>query len=246
MNEKVRAFFKEREEEIAVMSKDAELYKKALDVEIHACKYKYTYNYTWMGRPIIKQPFDLVIVQELIWRLQPDLIIETGIAHGGSLIFSASMLELIGGSGHVVGIDIDIREHNRKEIENHPMYNRITMLEGSSTDESVISKLHEMAKDKKCVMVMLDSLHTHDHVFKEMELYSKLVTRDSYMIVYDTVIELMPDAFFQTGQPWGPGNNPMTALDEYLQKHNDFIIDEKIMNKLLMTDAPRGYLKKIK
>lgn len=246
MDNKVKEFFLEREAEIKLMSQDQELFQKALDVEIHACKYKYTYNSVWMGRPIIKQPFDLVAAQELIWQIKPDLIIETGIAHGGSLIFAASMLELIGGDGMVVGVDIDIREHNRREIEKHPMNKRITMLEGSSTDDNIMTELRELAKGKKCVMVMLDSLHTHDHVLKEMELYSPLVTVGSYMIVYDTVIELMPDEFFENGQPWRKGNNPMTAMDEYLKNNDEFVIDEMVTGKLLMTDAPRGYLKKIK
>lgn len=246
MDIKIKEFFLERAAESKLMSQDTELFNKALDVEIHACKYRYTYNNVWMGRPIIKQPFDLVVAQELIWQIKPDLIIETGIAHGGSLVFAASMLELIGGNGQVVGVDIDIRQHNRIEIEKHPMYKRITMLEGSSIDDNILVELKAIAKDKRCVMVMLDSLHTHEHVLKEMELYSKLVTVGSYMIIYDTIIELMPDEFFKNGQLWGNGNNPMTALNEYLSENNDFVIDETVIRKLLMTDAPRGYLRKVK
>ncbi|MEI6294247.1 MAG: cephalosporin hydroxylase family protein [Methanomicrobiales archaeon] len=206
---------------------------------------KYTYNFTWLGRPIIQFPQDIMAMQELIWQVKPDLIIETGIAHGGSLIFSASMLELIGGSGQVLGIDIDIREHNRIEIEKHPMFKRITMLEGSSIDPNIMKKVFAFAKEKKTILVVLDSLHTHDHVANELELYSPLVSKGSYLVVSDTIIDDMPEDSFPD-RPWGKGNNPKTAVWEFL-KHNDrFIIDKEIENKLLITVAPDGYLKCVK
>ena len=140
-------------------------------------RHKYTYNFSWMGRPIIQAPQDIIAMQEIIWKIKPDLIIETGIAHGGSLIFAASMLELLGEDGEVIGIDIDIRKHNRTEIENHPMFNRITLIEGSSIDKDVVKKVHETAKTKKRVLLILDSDHTHGHVLQELELYSPLVKK---------------------------------------------------------------------
>ena len=208
-------------------------------------KYGYSYNFSWLGRPIIQYPQDMIAMQEIIWHVKPDLIIETGIAHGGSLIFYASILELIGGEGEVLGIDIDIREHNKVEIEKHPMYKRIDMIEGSSIDEDIAKQVHDFAKDKKRILVLLDSMHTHDHVLKELQLYSPLVTKGSYLVVFDTIIEDMPEDFFPH-RPWGKGNNPKTAVEEFLKPNDRFVIDKEIENKLLITIAPDGYLKCIK
>ncbi|MEK6529014.1 MAG: cephalosporin hydroxylase family protein [Nitrospirota bacterium] len=207
--------------------------------------YKYSYNFTWLGRPIIQFPQDIIAMQEIIWQTKPDLIIETGIAHGGSLIFYASILELLGGDGQVLGIDIDIREHNRKEIERHPMFKRIKMIQGSSSDEEVVKQVYEFAKGKKQILVTLDSNHTHEHVLKELQLYSSLVTKDSYLVVFDTIIEDMPEDFFPDN-PWGKSNNPKTAVWEFLKTNDRFEIDKEIENKLLITVAPDGYLKCIK
>ena len=212
---------------------------------IESCKHKYSYNFTWLGRPIIQFPQDVIAMQEIIWQVKPDLIIETGIAHGGSLIFYASMLELLGGNGQVLGIDIDIREHNRVEIEKHPMFKRIKMIEGSSIDDNVAQQVYDFAKNKKQVLVILDSNHTHNHVLKELQLYSPLVAKDSYLVVFDTVIEDMPEDFF-SDRPWGKGNNPRTAVWEFLKTNDRFIIDKDIENKLLITVAPDGYLKCVK
>ena len=143
--------------------------------------HKYPYNFTWMGRPIIQLPQDIMAMQEIIWKVKPDLIIETGIAHGGSLIFYASMLELIGEEGQILGIDVDVRQHNRVEIETHPMFKRITMIEGSSIDAKIVKQVYDFAQDKSRVLLVLDSNHTHDHVLQELELYSPLVTKDSYL-----------------------------------------------------------------
>jgi cephalosporin hydroxylase len=205
---------------------------------------KYTYNFTWMGRPIIQYPQDILAVQEIIWQIKPDLVIETGIAHGGSLIFYASMLELIGG-GQVLGIDVDIRQHNRVEIEQHPMFKRITMIEGSSIDSEIVKQVYGFAKDKSKILVVLDSNHTHDHVLKELEIYSSLVTKDSYLVVFDTVVEDLPEDFFQN-RPWGKGNNPKTAVKEFLRSSDRFEVDKNLESKLLITVAPDGYLKCIK
>jgi cephalosporin hydroxylase len=203
---------------------------------------KYSYNFSWMGRPIIQYPQDIVAMQEIIWSVKPDLIIETGIAHGGSLIFYASMLELLGGEGKVIGIDIDIREHNRREIENHPMFKRITMIEGSSIDEDVVEQVHALAQGKKRVLVSLDSLHTHDHVLGELNAYSHLVTPGSYCVIFDTMVEDLPDESF-ADRPWGKGNNPKTAVWKFLEGNDRFVIDKEIENKLLITVCPDGYLK---
>jgi cephalosporin hydroxylase len=219
-----------------------ELTKKWFDV---STKYEYSYHFSWLGRPIIQYPQDILALQELIWQVKPDLIIETGIAHGGSLIFSSSILELIGGSGQVLGIDIDIRSHNREEIEKHPMFKRITMFEGSSIDPEIIKKVYSFAKNKKKILVVLDSFHTHDHVVKELEVYSPLISKGSYLVVFDTIIEDMPNDSFPD-RPWGKGNNPKTAVWEFLKKNNRFIIDKEIENKLLITVAPDGYLKCVK
>jgi cephalosporin hydroxylase len=208
-------------------------------------KYKYSYHFTWLGRPIIQYPQDIVAMQEIIWDTKPDLIIETGIAHGGSLIFYASILELIGGFGEILGIDIDIREHNRVEIEKHSMFSRITMIQGSSIDPEIVKRVYDFAQEKKKILVILDSMHTYEHVIKELELYSPLVTNGSYLIVFDTIIEDMPDDSFPD-RSWGKGNNPKTAVWEFLKKNDRFVIDKEIVNKLLITVAPDGYLKCIK
>lgn len=208
-------------------------------------KYEYSYHFTWLGRPIIQFPQDVMAIQEVVWKVKPDLIIETGIAHGGSLIFSASMLELIGGDGLVVGIDIDIRPHNRAEIEKHPMFKRIELIEGSSLDEEVLNKVNRLAANKERVLIILDSNHTHDHVLKELELYSPLVKKDSYLLVMDTIIEDMPDDLV-AHRPWGVGNNPKTAVREFLKTTDRFVIDQELENKLLISVAPEGYLRCLK
>ncbi|MEQ9237458.1 cephalosporin hydroxylase family protein [Coleofasciculus sp. E2-BRE-01] len=210
---------------------------------------KYSYNFSWLGRPIIQYPQDIIATQELIWFVQPDLIIETGIAHGGSLIFSASMLELnaiCGGSqdAEVIGIDIDIRSHNREAIEAHPMFKRISMIEGSSIAPEVVDLVKEKAANKHKILVCLDSNHTHDHVLAELEAYALLTSVGSYCVVFDTIIEDLPDDMFPD-RPWGKGNNPKTAVWEYLKTHPEFKIDKNIQHKLLITVAPDGYLKRV-
>lgn len=205
-------------------------------------RHRYTYNFTWLGRPVIQLPQDLLAVQEIVWRVRPDLIVETGIAHGGSLIHSASLLELIGGDGLVVGVDVDIRAHNRREIEAHPLARRIRLIEGSSTDPAIAAKVAEHARGRPSVMVVLDSDHTHAHVLRELELYAPLVTRGSYLIVFDTLIEDLPEALF-AGRRWGKGNNPKTAVWRYLKSTDRFEIDTRLAGKLLLTCAPDGYLR---
>jgi len=219
---------------------------------------KYSYNFWWMARPIIQYPQDIVAMQELIWQIKPDLIIETGIAHGGSLIFYASMLALLdlcdaieagqtldprASRRKVLGIDIEIRPHNRTAIEAHPMASRIQMIEGSSIDPAVIAQVKAIAKDYERVLVCLDSNHTHDHVLAELEAYAPLVSKGSYCVVFDTIIEDMPPGSFPD-RPWDKGNNPKTAVWEFLRTHPEFEIDKSIQHKLLITVAPDGYLKR--
>lgn len=224
------------------MSEDSVLQGLSRDWFKRSCEFNYSYNFTWLGRPVIQYPQDIVALQELIWEVKPELIIETGIAHGGSLILSASMLQLIGGDGKVLGIDVDIRTHNRIEIEKHPMAKRITMIEGSSIDDKVLEKVRKFASGNHPVLVILDSNHTHEHVLRELELYGPLVTRDSYLIVFDTVIEDMPDGSFPD-RAWDKQNNPKTAVREFLKTNGRFVVDHQIEDKLLLTVAPGGYLK---
>jgi len=208
-------------------------------------KYEYSYHFSWLGRPIIQFPQDIIATQEIIWQVKPDLIIETGIAHGGSLVFYASMLELIGGERQVLGIDIDIREHNRVQIEKHPMFKRIRMIQGSSIDEKVVKQVYDFCRGRKSVLVVLDSNHTHAHVLRELQLYSPFVTKGSYLVVFDTVVEDMPEDF-SPDRPWGKGNNPKTAVREFLKSNDRFVVDKEIENKLLITVAPNGYLRCVK
>jgi cephalosporin hydroxylase len=229
---------------IEAMQADEEL--RALRAQVYAAiaKYRYTYNFNWFGRPIIQLPEDILTMQEIILRVKPDLIIETGVAHGGSLVFSASMLELLG-EGEVVGVEIEIRPHNREAIENHPLSKRIKLIEGSSIDESIVERVRAEARGKRRVMVFLDSNHTHEHVLSELELYSPLVTKGSYLVAFDTGIEDMPEGTY-ADRPWGKGNNPKTAVWEFLKRNDRFEIDRELEARLLYTVAPDGYLKCVK
>lgn len=239
----IKQFEKEREERIADYSKDEEFKKISLDWTKESFRKKYVYNFEWLGRPIIQYPQDMIAMQEIIWKIKPDLIIETGIAHGGSIIYYASLLEIIG-KGEVLGIDIDIRSHNKTAIENHPMYKRIKMIQGSSISPEVFNKVREISKDMKIILVCLDSNHTREHVLKELELYSELVTKNSYIVVCDTFVEYLPDELF-LDRPWKKGNNPKIAVNEFLKNNKNFVIDAPIAHKLLITSAPDGYLKRI-
>lgn len=232
---------------IIKMSKDKNFQKLTKSWFKSSEKFQYSYHFSWLGRPIIQYPQDIVALQELIWKIQPDLIIETGIARGGSLIFSASILQLIG-KGRVIGIDVDIRKPNRIEIEKHPMFKRIKMIEGSSIDEKIVKKVYRLAKNKKQILVILDSNHSHKHVLKELELYSPLVTKNSYLIVFDTVIEDIstPKTLSHQKRLWGKGDNPKTAVKSFLKTNTRFVIDTEIENKLMITVAPSGFLKCIR
>lgn len=223
-------------------------------------KHRYTYNFAWQGRPIIQYPQDMVAMQELIWSVKPDLIIETGIAHGGSLIFSASMLAQLDmcdaieagisfnpkeSRRKVLGIDIDIRAHNREAIEAHPMASRIQMIQGSSIAPEIIEQVKQAASGYNRILVCLDSNHTHEHVLAELKAYAPLTSVGSYCVVFDTIVEDLPAEMFPD-RPWGPGDNPKTAVWEYLKNHPEFVIDKHIDAKLLISVAPDGYLKRVR
>jgi len=247
----IATFFAERNADIKAMGEDEALRQKSMDWMIHADKYKYTYNYTWMGRPIIKFPNDMVIQQELMWRLRPDLVIETGIAHGGSIIFTASMMEMMGIDGEVVGIDIDIRKHNREVIEDHPMFKRITMYEGNSVGEDMVAQVRSHTEGKRCVMVILDSLHSHAHVHAELEAYAPMTTVGSYCVLPDTFIEFFPKGYYTEGKetdvrPWDVGDNPYTAMKQYLGETDMFETDHSLTNKAMITESIDGYLKRVR
>ncbi len=240
----VEAYKEECKNRVAAQGKNEELLAISSKFAAETIRAGYSYNFTWMGRPIIQYPQDMIAMQEIIWDIKPDLIIETGIAHGGSIIYYASILELIG-KGEVLGIDIDIRAHNRAEIESHPMSKRITMLEGSAISPEIIEKIKPFLDGKKTVMVCLDSNHTHDHVLAELQLYSPFVTEGSYLVAFDTIVEDLP-ADLYNDRPWSVGDNPKTAVWEFLKSNDDFVINNEIDNKLLVSVAPSGYLKRVK
>ena len=245
-------------ERVAGWTQQDAMARHAHEFLIASTEAKYPYNFFWLGRPIIQYPQDIVATQELIWQVKPDLIIETGIAHGGSLILSASILTMIeyaeaaqnGGvvdpakpKRRVLGVDIDIRAHNRAAIDAHPMRSRIDMIQGSSVDAGLVAEVRACARGYQKVMVFLDSNHTHDHVLAELEAYAPLVTPGSYCIVYDTVIEDMPAGHY-ADRPWDKGNSPKTAVWKYLETHNEFVIDKHVDTKLLITVASDGFLRR--
>jgi cephalosporin hydroxylase len=235
-------FDEENRARIAAMAGDTTLRALSREWFTASCRHRYSYHFSWLGLPVIQYPQDLVAMQEIIWRTRPELIVETGVARGGSLVFFASMLEMLGSAGQVVGVDIDLRRHNRTAIENHPLAARITILEGSSTDPAILEKVQRLARAVGSVLVVLDSNHTHDHVLRELELYSPLVRPGGYLIVMDTVVEDLPAELFPD-RPWRPGNSPRTAVEAFLEANDRFQVDEEIENKLLVTVAPGGYLR---
>ncbi|NDG70339.1 MAG: cephalosporin hydroxylase [Proteobacteria bacterium] len=257
-NSPVLKFKLDCQEEVERQGHDTTLKSLTADWFFKANAHKYSYHFEWLGRPIIQYPQDMVAMQELIWEIKPDLIIETGIAHGGSLVFSASLLaildlcEAIGekksidpsqSNRKVLGIDIDIRSHNRSAIEAHPMASRIQMIQGSSISREIIDQVHSIAAQYSKILVCLDSNHTHEHVLEELKAYAPLVTKGSYCVVFDTIVEELPKEMFPD-RPWGPGNNPKTAVCEFLKIHPEFEIDKSIDNKLLISVAPDGFLKR--
>ncbi|MBM4423647.1 MAG: cephalosporin hydroxylase [Chloroflexi bacterium] len=238
-------FYKARKENIKLLGKSEALNKLASDFVEQSAFFQYTYNFDWLGLPIIQLPQDIVAVQEIIWKVKPDVIVETGVARGGSLILSASILHILNGNGRVVGIDIDIREHNWKSIMEHPLAFRIHLIQGSSTDAETLVQVRKHITPGDKVLVILDSDHTHEHVSKELDLYSPLVRKGSYIIVMDTAIADRPEGFFPN-RPWGKESNPRTAVRGFLKNNDRFEIDEEIGSKLLITVVPDGYVKCVK
>ncbi|MBN9031730.1 MAG: cephalosporin hydroxylase [Rhizobiales bacterium 63-7] len=252
-------FEAEAADRVTHIGADAEMQELTAGFLRRSIELQYSYNYFWMGRPIIQYPQDIMAMQEIVWKTRPDLIIETGIAHGGSLILSASLLALLDMADaiesrttmdvleprrKVLGIDIDIRAHNRAAIEAHPMSNRITMLQGSSIADDIVSQVRAFSAPFQRVLVCLDSNHTHDHVLAELEAYSPLVTAGSYCVVFDTIVEDLPRDMYPD-RPWNKGANPKTAVWEFLKSHPEFEIDRTMQDKLQITVAPDGFLKRI-
>ena len=253
-------FWTQQKRRIEDFGKDADFQNLSQVWLRESMRRQYVYNFSWLGRPIIQYPGDMVSVQELIWAVRPDLIIETGIAHGGSLILSASMLAMLDmcdaietgatidprvSGRKVLGIDIDIRKHNRDAIEAHPMASRIEMIEGSSIAPGIVERVAGIAGKFRNVMVFLDSMHTHAHVMAELEAYAPLTSVNSYCVVFDTFVEDMPAGFFDD-RPWDVGNNPKTAVTQWIKSNPSFEIDRSIQHKLMITVAPDGFLKRIR
>jgi cephalosporin hydroxylase len=256
----MNVFLKEKAERISKNGENKNLIEAAQRFLAESLLPKYSYNFNWLGRPIIQYPQDMAAMQEIIWEVKPDLIIETGIAHGGSLIFSASMLALLDmceaiESGQsfnpeesrrkVLGLDIEIRSHNRNAIEAHPMSSRIQMIQGSSISPEVIEQVKQIAANHKTILVCLDSNHTHDHVLGELHAYASFVSKGSYCVVFDTIVEHSPKEMFPD-RPFGPGNSPKTAVFEFLKSHPEFEVDKSIDHKLLISVAPDGFLKRVR
>ncbi len=235
-------FEADKREWAAEMAADMELKASALDLVMRADAYNWSYQWTWLGLPVIQMPPDILAVQEIIWSAHPQLVIETGVARGGSLVLSASVLEILG-EGRVLGIDIDIRPHNRQGILEHPLSKRIDLIEGSSTDPSVLEDVRQRCRGVERTMVILDSNHTHEHVLSELRAYGPLVTAGQYLVVADTVVEQLPPQEPRP-RPWGPGDNPATALAEFLGSDAGFEVDAELEAKLLLTSTPGGYLRR--
>lgn len=241
---KEASFYQERKQNVLNLARDHTFQSLSKAWMAKSVERKYSYQFDWLGRPIIQYPQDLIAIQEIIWKVKPDLIIETGIARGGSLIFYASLLVLLGGKRKVLGIDIHIRPHNRRAIRRHPLSKKILMIEGSSVDQETLKKVAAIAKHYKKILIILDSNHTHDHVLQELQSYSGFVSRGSYVIVLDTIIEDIPDHMVHD-RPWKKGNSPKSAVNVFLKHQSKFQVDRAVDKKLLLTVAPGGYLKKI-
>lgn len=259
-NSEETSFLLQRKADLAARSSDSSLQQLAKQFFSSANQARYSYQFDWLSRPIIQYPQDIVAIQELIWSVKPDLIVETGVARGGSILLSASLLSLLDladsqseASGSfivqprrkVIGIDIDIRAHNRAALESSFLRPWFDLIEGSSVSAGVIEKVKRIAEDHSTVLVLLDSDHTHDHVLAELNSYANLTTMGSYCVVFDTVIEDLPSSAFPD-RPWGPGNNPRTAVHEFLRSNKAFEIDRSIEAKLLLSVAPEGFLKRVK
>ena len=252
-NDPTQVHFQEAIQRANAQALDSSIAKPAEQFFARSHQLQYSYNFSWLTRPIIQYPQDIVAFQEVVSQVKPDLILETGIAHGGSLVLSASLLCLLDvmegidprqSPRKVVGVDIDIRPHNRKALDEHPLRFKMQLIEGSSIDPEIIKEARSHADDVDRVLVSLDSNHTHEHVLAELNAYADLVSVGSYCIVFDTVVEDLPTGSFPD-RPWDVGNNPKTAVHQWLKSHPEFEIDKDIDNKLLISVAPDGYLRRI-
>lgn len=238
----IRAFHEQVERNLDQQRADAEVRRTSAAWLRRTHELGYDYNFSWFGRPVLQLPQDLMALQELVFAIRPDRIVETGVAHGGSLVFFASLLHLLDRGGRVLGIDLDIRAHNRRELDAHPMRKHIDLLQGSSTADTTLTAVHTAIAGSERVMVVLDSDHTEAHVLAELRAYAPLVTTGSYLVVCDTIVEdLGADAF--PNRPWGPGNSPKSAVAKFLAECPDFVVDERIDGKLLLSNSPNGYLR---
>ena len=238
------AFLEWRANQNQLRSENKALTSKLFDIQVELDMYKDAYQFSWLGFPIIRFPDDIVAYQELVWDLNPQKIIEVGVARGGSVILSASILKLLGPSGHVLGVDIDIRKHNRDRIEAHPVADRISLIEGSSVEDSTLVEVKDWLQGSLADIIVLDSNHTHDHVLNELKAYSSLVRVGGYLVLPDTAIEFFPPGYY-SDRDWDKGNNPLTALQEFLAEHQNFAIDTARSTKAAITETPSGYVKRI-
>lgn len=246
-------FYRESAQNITAMAGDESVRTLTREWLALVARYRYVYNWSWMGLPIIQLPADIVATQEVIWAVKPTVIIETGVARGGSIVFNASQLALLDACDRLqgkqsakrtcIGIDIDIRSHNRSAIDAHPLASMIVLYEGSSITDETYQFVKQALDPTDRVMVVLDSNHTRDHVLREMQLYSSLVSPGSFMIVHDTGIEGDPEGR-DPDRDWGRGNNPLTAVEDFLRVSSDFYPVEDINDKLLITSSPGGYLRR--
>lgn len=235
-------FGERRRTNIQSMAADRLLARAAVNVTAELDRYHYTYMWDWLGLPIIQPPEDIVLMQEIIWDSMPQVVVETGVARGGSVILYSSIMELLG-EGHVVGVDIDIRSHNRKAIQSHPLGKRVRLVEGSSIDPATLAQVRREIGDAERVMVVLDSDHSHDHVLEELRSYGRLVTPGQFLVIADTVLEEIPRQDHRPRQ-WGPGDNPRTALDQFLEECQDFEQDPLINGKALLSHSRGGFLRR--
>jgi cephalosporin hydroxylase len=224
---------------------NAELNNLALKLQIELDKYKYGYSFSWCGIPIIRLPDDILVFQELVWDMNPKVIVEIGVARGGSVILSSSLLHLLDNGGRVFGLDIDIRSHNRLAIENHRLSKNVTLIEGDSTSPQVISYLENQLGQDLIDILVLDSNHTHEHVYKELNSYSNLIRVGGYIVLPDTVIEYFPKGYYSSNRSWDVGNNPMTALVQFLDENPNFRIDESRSSKAAISESPKGYIVRV-
>lgn len=241
-------FTAHQEKQSRALGSDQAAFAKSLDTLLDLDRYDYSYLWNWMGVPIIQMPADIMATQEVIWQTKPDIIIETGVARGGSVIFMASLLTLLGNAGRVIGVDIDIRAHNRETIETHPMSAHIDLIEGGSADPDVLEQVKALIPPGARVMVVLDSDHSRDHVLAECRAYGPLVTEGCYMVVADTLVGHVPEdrAPQKRSKLWFEGNEPLSALNDFLREDDRFEIDPVINGKLVLSSSPGGYCRCIK